>query len=338
VLMSVGAFDRHSGTVAIEEVRVPITTTSDKVQALAKKVAPAVVRVDATTPGGTISGTGIIFRDDGYILTTADNVHGATRITVQLSDGTTLPAKLRGTDSTSDVAVVRVARTKMKVAVLADEDDVVLGEPAIAIACVAERPHDPEVSLGVVSALGLRVSVGDGRSLPDMIQSNVPSAETGAALIDASGAVIGLVPAGDHTKQSADTSTTARLDPSTLVARYATPISYARKVADELITKGRVDHPWLGIETSDLSTTQQAALGQAGAHVDRVVSDSPAEQAGLMVGDVVVRVDDTRIPSSAALVVQLRSDRPNQAVDITYLRDGTERVTLATLVNRGSGS
>ena len=122
------------------------------------------------------------------------------------------------------------------------------------------------------------------------------------------------------------------------MARYATPISYARQVADELIAHGRVDHPWLGVETSDLSTAQQAELGQAGAHIDRVVSDSPAEAAGLMVGDIVVRVDDTRIPSSAALVVQLRGDRPRQAIDITYLRDGSERVTVATLVDRTSGS
>ena len=338
VLMSIGAFDHRSGSVAIEEVRVPITTTSDKVQSLAKKVMPALVRVDATTPSGTVSGTGIVFRNDGYILTTAENVHGATRITVQLSDGTTLPAKLRGTDSTSDVAVVRISRTKMKVAVLADEDDVVLGEPAIAIACVSDRPGSPDVSLGVVSALGLRVSVGDGRSLPDMIQSNVPSADTGAALVDSSGAVIGLVPAGAHVEKPADTTTTALVDRTMLVARYATPIGYARQVADELIANGRVDHPWLGVETSDLSNAQQAAVGQAGAHVDRVVSDSPAQEAGLMVGDVVVQVDDTHIPSSAALVVQLRGDRPRQAIDITYVRDGSERTTVATLVDRTSGS
>ena len=338
VLVAVGAFDRHEGTVAIEEVRVPITTTSEQVQSLTAKVLPALVRVDATTPSGTVSGTGIVFRNDGYILTTADNVHGATHITVQLSDGTTLPAKLRGTDSTSDIAVVRIARTRMKVAVLADEDDVVLGEPAIAIACVAVRPHTPEVSVGVVSALGKRVSVSGGRSLPDMIQSNVPTADTGAALLDASGAVIGLVPSGDQTSQAGDTTTTALVDRSNLVERYATPISYARQVADELIATGRVDHPWLGVETSDLSAAQQAELGQPGAQVDRVVSDSPAERAGLRVGDVVVSVDDTRIPSSSALVVELRSARKGQAISISYLRDGSERITVATLVDRTSGS
>jgi putative serine protease PepD len=339
VLMSVGAFDHRSGSVAIEEVRVPITTTSQKVQALAKKVMPALVRVDASTPSGTVSGTGVVFRNDGYILTTAANVHGATRITVQLSDGTTLPGTLRGTDSTSNVAVVRVARSQMKVAVLADEDDVVLGEPAIAIDCVANRPEHPDVSLGVVSGLGKRISTGSS-TLPDMIQSNVPttSSDAGAALVDTSGAVIGIVAATTHVEQLGNTTTTDLIDRTMNVFRYSTPISYARQVADQIIATGHVVRAWLGVETSDLSGAQQAEIGQAGAHVDRVVSDSPAEHAGLMVGDIVIEIDSTRIPSSAALVVQLRTDRPRQAVSISYLRDGTERETVATLVDRSTGS
>jgi len=337
VLASIGVFDRHPARVAIEEVRVPITTTSDRVQALTAKVLPALVRVDPVTPAGTVSGTGIVFRTDGYILTTAENVHGARRITVQLSNGTTLAARLLGTDATSDVAVIRVTRTRMAVAVLADEDDVVLGEPTLAIDCVADRPQKPDVSQGVVNALGKRVSGVDGQSLPDMIQTNVPAAGdgAGAALVDMSGAVIGIVAA---THLDPDGTTTTAADQTILVERYATPISYARMIADELIATGHVVHAWLGVETSDLSSAQQAAIGQAGAHVDRVVSDSPAQRAGLVSGDVVVGIDHTRITSSAALVVQLRRDRPDQAVSITYVRDGSERVTTATLANHGSGS
>ena len=341
VLTSIGALDRRPASVAVEEVRVPITTTSAKVTSLTAKVLPSLVRVDATTASGTVTGTGIVFRTDGYILTTAENVHGAKRISVQLSNGTTVGAKLLGTDATSDVAVIRIPRAKMQVAVLADEDDVILGEPAIAIACVADRPHTPDVSVGVVSAMGKRVSARDGRSLPDMIQTNVPSVgnATGAALLDTSGAVIGLVAATKpHLTQAGDTTTTALIDGTMATFQYATPISYARQVADELIATGHVAHAWLGVETSDLSGAQQAEIGQPGAHVDRVVPDSPAQRAGLMTNDVVVRIGDTRITSSAALVVELRGDRPGESVSITYVRDGSERVTTAKLVDRASSS
>jgi putative serine protease PepD len=341
VLAASGAFHRRPASVAIEEVRVPITTSAEHVEAMTARVLPALVRVDATTSGGTVSGTGIVFRNDGYILTTAENVHGAKRITVQLSDGTTLTAKLLGTDATSDVAVVRIARTKLQVAVLADEDDVALGEPAIAIDCVVDRPHTPDVSVGVVSALGRRVSVPGGQSLPDMIQTNVPRAgnDAGAALLDASGAVIGLVAATQaHLEPSGDTTTTATVDSSMAAFRFATPISYARQVADELIANGHVAHAWLGVETSDLSGAQQAEIGQAGAQIDRVVPHSPAEQAGLKTGDVLVRIDETRISSSTALVVELRSDRPNESVSITYVRDGDQRSTVAKLTNRSNSS
>jgi putative serine protease PepD len=339
VLAASGAFHRRPAGVAIEEVRVPITTTAEHVEAMTARVLPALVRVDATTSKGTVSGTGIVFRTDGYILTTAENVHGATRISIQLSDGTTIAGKVLGSDTTSDVAVVRIPKTKLHVAVLADEDDVALGEPAVAIDCVANRPHTPDISVGVVSALGRRVSISGGRSLPDMIQTNVPTAgnDAGAALLDVSGAVIGLVATTEaHLVPSATTTTTAAVDSSMAAFRFATPISYARQVADELIANGHVAHAWLGVETSDLSGAQQAEVGQAGAQIDRVVPDSPAEEAGLKSGDVLVRIDETRISSSTALVVELRGDRPNESVSITYLRDGSQRVTVAKLANRSS--
>ncbi len=109
-------------------------------------------------------------------------------------------------------------------------------------------------------------------------------------------------------------------------------------MADELIATGHVVHPWLGVETSDLTPAQSASLGtRRGAHRRRR-GQSPAEQAGLLDGDVVVSINGAAITSSAALVVELRSDKPKQKVSITYVRDGTEQVTIATLVDRSTGS
>jgi putative serine protease PepD len=337
VLVAVGAVERHHTTVAVEQVKQPLPTSSSQVATVTAKVLPALARVDAASKAGTVSGTAVVFRNDGYLLTTADVVAGATALSVQLSDGTTLPGTLVGVDTSSDVAVVRVAQTQMHPAVLADEDDIALGEPAMAIDCISGRPSTPDVSVGLVSALGRRVASSNGTVLPDMIQTNVTTAsnDAAAALVDSTGAVLGLIASsGIKVAGGSDETTTVAAGSQALVQRYATPIDYASKVADEIIATGKVAHPWLGVETSDLSGDQLADAGQPGARVDRVIAASPALRAGLLVGDVVVRVDGSSITSSSDLAAVLRSDEPRQSIRITYLRDGTRRVAVATLTNR----
>ncbi len=117
-------------------------------------------------------------------------------------------------------------------------------------------------------------------------------------------------------------------------ARYATPVDYASKVADELIATGKVAHPWLGVEASDLTGDQLADAGQPGARIDKVIAASPALHAGLLVGDVVVSVDGTKVTSSSGLTAVLRQETPHQSIKITYLREGTRRTTIATLSER----
>ncbi len=339
-LAATGALDDHHPDVAIEQVRMPLAFTPSSLKSVTNRVIPALARVDSTTANGTISATAVVFRNDGYLITTAELVKGSKSLTVQLSDGTTVPAQLVGVDASSDVAVVKVDRTQMTTAVLADEDDIQLGEPAIAIDCIIGRPAAPSVNVGLVSALGRHISAGDGTTLADMIQTNVhlTSNDAGAALVDSSGSVIGLITAstthvtvvggGDPTTTSIETGT------QTLVPRYATPIDYAKQVADELIMTGRVAHPWLGVETSDLTSDQVDDLGRTGARVDKVVAKSPAQRAGLLAGDVIIAVDSSHITSSASLVVHLRGDKPHQSIAVTYLRDGSERVATATLIDR----
>jgi len=340
VLVSIGALETHHTTVAVEQVRQPLPASSSQTSTVTAKVLPSLARVDASRPTGTVSGTAVVFRSDGYLLTTADVVQGSTALVVQLSDGTTLAATLVGVDAPSDVAVVKVRGTQMRAAVLADEDDIVLGQPALAVDCVSGRPRVPDVNLGLVSALGRRVASSSGVMLPDMIQTNVRIAanDAAAALVDSTGAVMGLIAAtGAHLPSTADETTVATTTDA-LVLRYATPIDYASKVADEIIATGKVTHPWLGVETSDLTGDQLAGTGQAGARVDRVITASPALRAGLLVGDVVVSIDGTAVTSSAGLTAVLRRDNPHQSVRITYLREGTRRVAVATLVDRSPGS
>ncbi len=338
VLVSIGALDTHRTTVAVEQVKQPLPGADSQVEKVTAKVLPALARIDATGPTGTLSGTAVVFRSDGYLLTTGDVVSGSTSLTVQLSSGTTLPASLVGVDPASDVAVVKVAQSQMHAAVLADEDDIQLGEPALAMDCIAGRPATPDVSVGLISALGRRVSSSNGTVLPDMIQTNVHTAtnDTAAVLVDSTGAVLGLITAGGaHLSGVVDETTTVAADTSgSVTMRYATPVDYASRVGNEIIATGKVAHPWLGVETADLTGDQLAAAGQPGARIDKVIAASPAQRAGLLVGDVVVGVDGTRVSSSTGLTVLLRGERPRQTIKITYLRDGTHRVAVATLTDR----
>ncbi len=341
VLLTVGAFEHRRTTVAVEQVKQPLSPTSDsQVAAVTAKVLPALARVDAQHPTGTVSGSAVVFRSDGYLLTTADVVGGAAALTVQLSNGTTLPASLVGVDPSSDVAVIKVGESQMHAAVLASESDIQLGEPAVAIDCISGRPATPDVSVGLISALGRRVSSSDGTTLPDMIQTNVHTAtdDAAAVLVDSTGAVMGLLTAsGAHPPGAVDETTTVASETTeSLVLRYATPVDYASQVANELIATGKVAHPWLGVEASDLSGDQLADAGQPGARIVKVIAASPALHAGLLVGDVVVAVDGTRATSSSELTVVLRGEKPHQSIKITYLRDGTRRATIATLAERDS--
>jgi putative serine protease PepD len=340
LIVITGGFDHRQG-VTVEQVQLSAPKDPAPTElALADRVLPAVARVDAITSTGTNSGTAIVFRDDGHLMTTADVVDGANVVSVQLSDGTTLPARVVGMDRSIDLAVLKIDGPKFQTAVMGMESDLQLGEPTIAIECIPGRQGSPNISVGLVSAVGRRVDSTDGTSLHDMIQTNVrvSTSGSGAVLIDGSGAAIGIVTRrGMSSAKSIDDHTTSTSRSTTLVPRYATPIEFAKQEADELITTGRVAHPWLGVQTSDLPDVDMARLGRAGARVDAVAAGSPAENAGLEVGDIVVGIDnETAIESSSDLVVALRRHRPGESVGISYIRGVDQQIALATLVENSS--
>lgn len=340
VVFAVGGFDHDRPVTAVEQIQLSQPKDPAPTElAIADKALPAVAQLSATTAAGVITGTAVVFRDDGHLLTTADAVDGAQSVSVEMSDGSVLPATVVGVDRVSDVAVVKVDHGKMPVAALAMEADMQLGEPTIAVETLAGKPGSPNLSVGLISALGRRVDAADGSSLHDMIQTNVHLSTKGAGtvLLDSRGAVIGLVTSrgladsdGPGTKVTVTTVDTSK----TLVPRYATPVEYAKQLADEIILTGRVAHAWLGVESSDLTDKELDSLGHGGARIERVAPGSPAEAAGLKAGDVVVGVDDAGVESSSSLVVDLRRHKPSESVGITYYRAGAAGVALATLADK----
>ncbi|MEI7593571.1 MAG: trypsin-like peptidase domain-containing protein [Actinomycetes bacterium] len=340
VVLAIGGFDteRH---VAVSQIQVPEPkdpAPSDR--AIADRALPAVAHLHVRRANGDTSGTAIVFRDDGHLMTTAEAVDGAEVISVQLADGRTLDATVIGSDRASDISVIKIDAAQLPTAVLGTDDHLQLGEPTIAIEAL-DGNNAPNISVGLISALRRRVEAGSGTTLHDMIQTNVRLTESGAgaALVDSSGAVIGVVThrgmgddaSGSSSGNGSGSSTSTAIG-STLVPRFATPIGFAKQVADELILHGRVAHPWLGVRSSDLSEDQFEAVGRHGARVEDVATGSPADEADLRTGDVIVSIDSGHaIESSSDLVVALRGHHPGEPVAITVMRGSDEEVVTATL-------
>jgi len=313
------------------------------------KVAPAVVTVqtevvqrvqadpfEAFFGGGGSStrssaglGTGFIIRPDGIIVTNAHVVAGATTITVMLRDGTTYPAKQIGTDETNDLAVLQVSAKNLPVAPLGDSDNLLVGEWAIAIG----NPYgfmlgnsEPSVTAGVISGVGRNlVARGEGTSAYfDMIQTDasINPGNSGGPLVSADGEVVGV--------NSSIYSTSG----GSIGLGFAIPINRARRVAEDLITHGRVRRPWIGVRLDQPRTENPRDYIARGARVASVTPGSPAERAGIRAGDVLVhartRTIRNRFDWDAALLDLRVGDQVPLVVHRT-LGDVSVNVTIADL-------
>ncbi|MBA2283487.1 MAG: S1C family serine protease [Actinomycetota bacterium] len=326
-VLALGVVTLVSGLGGVREVveRVPLTVEDASIQqagatsgpmAVAARMSPSIVRLEVASDTGLTTGSGIVMRSDGTILTNAHVLDGARTITVILSDGMGYEADLVGSDVLSDVAVVRVVDgdgAPWVPAVLGTAEGLVVGEEAVAIGSPLGLAGPPSVTVGVISALGRRVTSPDGVVLHDMIQTDAPIARgsSGGALCDGNGVVIGL--------------TTARAAAEGGDLGFATPIDMVKSVAAEILGTGAVHNVWLGIEGADLPATDMSLPGVAGAggaQVHLVTEGGPAAEGGLLDGDVVVAVDGRRIASMSALVVALRRYEPGDVVVLEVNRAG----------------
>lgn len=341
VLTLTGALDARPGPTAVETVQIEVPKNPNASDlSLADQVIPAVVAIEGAGPTTLTSGAGVVFRTDGYVLTTSDAVDGAFAVDVTLHDGRAAAARVVGLDPASDLAVLKVEpgavdADELQAATIGRPASLELGERTIA---VWPRPGaDPEastVSVGLVSALDQRVD-DDRGGLHDMIETSVrldPDV-TGAPIVDNSGAVIGII-----TRRGIDPDRAERdmKDGDTLVSRFATPVDWAKWVADQLIVNGRVPHVWLGVEGRDMDDAGIDRLGRGAAVMVQVSDSSPAAEAGLSPGDLVIGIDDDQVTSMSELIVALRRRQPGESVALHYLRNGEEQVTLATLRERNA--
>jgi len=299
------------------------------VVAIAERVRPAIaqLRVEAGHNG---SGSGVIFRSDGQVLTNAHVVEGATSVTVVLSSGRELPGRVVGSDPESDTAVVKVDGGPFPVAELGTAADLKVGQQAIAIGSPLGLNGGPSVTLGVVSALHRSVRTRtSSRVLMDMVQTDAPIApgSSGGALLDAAGRVIGITTAVAVTEGGTDGF------------GFATPIDLARTSAEQLLATGKVVTVWLGVEGTDLDSAASVDLHvDGGAMVDKVMDGSPAQRAGLTARDVIVGMDSRPVTSLGVLVVGVRSHHPGDVVILEVVRDHQRHAMPVTVAERPAGS
>jgi S1-C subfamily serine protease len=299
--------------------------TDSEVERVAERVRPSIAQVRVTTGAGPVNGSGVMLRSDGHVVTNWHLVGQAQTIKVVMANGKELPGHLVGTDRDTDLAILKVDGGPYPAATLGSAAALKLGQRAIALGSPLDLAGGPSVTVGVVSALHRQVEVREGVPLLDMIQTDAPISpgSSGGALLDRTGAVIGIT-----TAVAVDGGATEGLG-------FATPIETARLVGDQLIANGRFIHVWLGIEGSDIDGGTAALLGvESGALVDKVMPGGPAEGAGLAARDVIVGIEDKLVPSMGALVVNLRGRPPGEVVVLDVMRDSKPRELRVTLAER----
>ena len=296
-----------------------------------KQVRPAVVNINTESQVQTVfgvfpeqgAGSGVIVRPDGYILTNNHVVQGATNIKVTLIGGKTLAGKIIGRDPLADLAVVKVdTNDPLPAARLGSSANLQVGQLAIAIG----NPFalGSTVTTGVVSALNRRIEQAN-LVVDNLIQTSaaINPGNSGGALVDSSGAVIGINTA---------------IIPNAQGIGFAIPSDVARVEMDQLIANGRVIRPWVGVVYGGDVDAQSGQMHQLGTDHGVLVRDvdpnSPAGHAGLQPGDIITSVNDDRVDTWNQFVHDVVSKKVGETVKLGIVRDRGSRTVAVTLAER----
>jgi S1-C subfamily serine protease len=271
-------------------------------------------------------GTGFIIDDQGHIVTnnhviSINNGDPAENITVTLDDGSAYAASIVGRDPPTDIAVLDIEAENLTPVTLGDSTELKVGEDVVAIGNALDLPGGPTVTKGVVSALN-RLIQESNVSIPDAIQTDaaINPGNSGGPLVNAQGEVVGI--------------TTAVIRGVAEGIGLAIAIDTAEPVVEELIADGVVDRGFLGITITEITPALAQQFGLAvdhGVGIRSVEPGSPADVAGLVEGDIIVRVGDNEIRTSGDLFRALTEHRAGEVVEIEYFHNGTSQTTEVTL-------
>lgn len=300
----------------------PAPTAGTDIPALVRQVEPSVVTVLTETGVGS----GIVYRADGTIVTNAHVVAGAQDVTIALADGQQVQGKVRGVDEVSDVAVIQADRKSLPAAKFQNPLPQV-GELAVVIG--SPLGFEATVTSGIISGLHRQIpgSASTGASLVDLIQTDaaISPGNSGGAVLDAQGEVVGM--------------SVAYIPPTAgaVALGFAIPTATVVDVADQLLTTGTVRHSYIGIQPATLTPEIARLLGvdrTSGVVVMRVSTPSPAAEAGIRPGDIVIAFNGEETATAEELIAALRGTKPGDRVRLTVLRGAETREITVVVAER----
>ena len=270
------------------------------------------------------AGSGVVISSDGYILTCAHVVSGASNITVTIGD-TDYPATVVGEDDTSDVAVLKIDATDLTPATVGNSDGLAVGESVLAVGNPLGELGGT-VTSGIVSALNRSVTIQGTSSTNTMsliqMDASVSPGNSGGGLFNMNGELIGLVNAKSSSSDAEGLG-------------FAIPINDAIKVAQDLLENGYVSgRPYMGITylaVTDAQTAAQLNVNAYGVYVVDVVQGGPADKAGLKTGDRIVSIDGTEIAQKDDLGTLIQQHAAGDTLSITVAREGQMQTVSLTL-------
>ena len=267
------------------------------------------------------TGSGVIISQDGYIVTNNHVVKDATDLEVTLNNNKSYKAKLIGTDSKMDIALLKIdADVKLPYSTFADSDQVKVGEWVLAVG----NPYNltSTVTAGIVSAKARNL---ENNGLQSFIQTDaaVNPGNSGGALVNTHGELIGI-----NTMISSQTG-------SYVGYSFAVPSNITRKIIEDIMEFGNVQRGILGVEGGELNSKASKELGvndTEGFYINKVTKNSGAEKAGLQKGDIIKKLDNQKIDTFSELSGYISTKRPNDKVQVTFIRDGETKTVPVTLI------
>ncbi len=302
------------------------------VVAIAEKVGPAVVGIISKTdssvshpwaPVGGGTGSGVIFDTQGYIVTNNHVVAQASGLDVVLADGRRLPAKLVGTDELTDLAVLKVSADKLTATSFGDSDKLRVGELAVAIGNPMGEDYYGSVTAGIISATRRTVSVGEQQYL-DLLQTDaaINPGNSGGALVNAAGQLIGI----NSVKLTGD-----KIEGM----GFAIPSNTVQRVINDLVKKGEVVRPWLGVQyQGDVGRIPNSPKGIDFGVVITPTDKGPAQKAGMQPGDAIIGINGQKISNFPDLQRVVLNSKIGDKLEVTVFRSGKEEKLFIILEQR----
>jgi putative serine protease PepD len=322
------ALSSGNSKTVVQQVTVPdsqpaANTSGLSVHSIYELARKGVVKITVSTGASPLGGSsqaqgsGFVYDSDGHIVTNQHVVDGAQSVSVQFWNGKSYTAHVVGTDASTDLAVLKVnaPSSELSPLTLGDSSKVAVGDPVVAIG--SPFGLQETVTSGIVSALHREMTSPNNFAIDDSIQTDaaINHGNSGGPLLNAQGKVIGVTSQIESDSGGSDG------------VGFAVPSNTIRSIAEQLISSGKAEHAFLGVELKDASSTGGAAIGQ-------VRPDTPASKAGLKAGDVVTGLDGKSIDTASQLRAAINAHRPGDSVSLTYRRGGQSHTVTVKLANR----